>query len=146
MSEIAAAAAAVLALVCELPGVVDVGAANRHGTEEVVVTVTDSSWYERVSRKAGATVRVRPLFGLGSFTGNTLATKWADFVTVLPGASTYGTRMQRFHDRLLNDVMRREAEAWNAMGSDAQAQAVTEAIAQQRSKGQTGFGNCWQQP
>ena len=142
MAELTAALATALALVCDIPGVVDVNAGNVHSNQEVVVTVVDDAAVEEVRRRSPY-LRTTHLFGVGSFTGDTLATRWAKFSMSLPGASTDGTAMQQWSDGLLMAVLDREKEAWAAMSATEQNQAVAETIAERQRRGATDFGNCW---
>jgi len=156
MADLVAATAAVLALLCDHPAVVHVAGGTRFTDEIVAIDIRgfeDRGEVERLLKDAPSLMGhgawspyIMPISGGAGFTNDTLATRWSNFVMALPGANIYGTRMQQYSGRLMNNVHRREQEAWAAMDEEAKTQAVADKIALQRSRGRLDYGNCWTGP
>lgn len=149
MTDMAAAVATVLALVCDNPAVVHVGSDMR-STDAVGIYVrglVDRAEVQRLVEDAPYFTVVVSTVQFGDFTNDTLATKWTRFVARWVNNPNYWPEaMQRYRTRLFEDVQRREEEAFAALDEEAKTQAIADIIARRRDRGARKFGNCWSVP
>ncbi len=135
--------------ICGDPSVIDVSEAERFG--EQVIVVTAATDVERDAVKAAmpdefrnANLHFTSLFGLGSFTGDTEATKKTLSLAYTHPYNVYGTPENQELETLFDEVRAREREAWASMDDDERRDAITAEVRQWRDRGMTGFGNCWE--
>ncbi|MDJ0917022.1 MAG: hypothetical protein QNJ05_04600 [Woeseiaceae bacterium] len=141
-------AAALISAICSDPQVIDVSEAERFGEDVIVVTAATD--VERDAIKASlpdefrsANLHFTTLFGLGSFTGDTKATRKTLSLAYQPPYNVYGTPENEELETLFDEVKAREREAWASMNVDERRDAINAAVTQWRDRGMTGFGNCW---
>jgi len=84
-----------------------------------------------------------PLFGLGSFTGNSSETKEVLSLTYISPYNVYGTPEYTKLEVLLRDVEAREEKVWALMTRDERRAAIEKEVRSKRSKGRADFANCW---
>ena len=149
MTNAADIAAALVSAICSDPQVIDVSAAERFGEEVIVVTAATD--VERDAVKASmpdefktANLHFTTLFGLGSFTGDTKATKKTLSLAYEHPYNVYGTPENEKLEALFAEVEEREREAWASMNEEERRDAITAEVNQWRDRGMTGFGNCWE--
>lgn len=148
MTDMAAAAATILALVCDIQGVVHV-AADTHSSAAIGITIRgeqDRAEVERLLEGTPHSTVISSTVGFGDFTGDTLATKWATVAGWWGYRYRWPAPIQRYRNRLMKDAMRREEEAFAAMDEEAKNQAIADLIARRREQGHWKFGNCWTGP
>ena len=148
MTDLAEIAAALASAIRTDPNVIDVSKAERFGEELIVVTAATD--VERDAAKAAlpdefknTNLHFTTLFGLGSFTGETKATKKALELAYTHPYNVYGTPENRELDGMFEEVEAREREAWASMSKDERRDAIGAELKKWRDRGRTGFGNCW---
>ena len=134
--------------VCSIPGVIDVSPAERFGEQVVVVTIPTSAEHDGVRSLLPVdghnhSFHVMPLFGLGSFTGNSPVTKAALSLMYVEPYNVYGTPENEKLEVLLDDIWAQEAEVWASMSADERRKAIAKEVDRTRASGRTEFGNCW---
>ncbi len=148
MLELATIAAALLNQICEVPDVIDVTSGNRFGEQVIVVSIPTSAEHDRVTSLLpanwdGDRFYVMPVFGLGSFTGDSKETKEVLSLAYISPYNIYGTPEQKKLEKLMDDIFAREAEVWAAMTPEDRRAAVDKDVNRKRSEGDPDFGNCW---
>ena len=148
MLEMATIAAAFLSQVCEISEVIDVSPGDRFGEQVVVITIPTNAEHDKVksllpSEGHNYILHVMPLFGIGSFTGNSSETKEVLALTHLSPYNVYGTPEYREFESLLRGVETREAEVWASMTTEERRAAIDEEVRSKRSVLRADFGNCW---
>ena len=148
MTSLASIVAALMNAICGDPNVVDVSEAQRFGENLVVITVPTEAERDVVKAAlpdefSSVNLHFTTLFGLGSFTGDTKATKKALSLAYSPPYNVYGTPENEQLETLFDEIRAREAEAWALMNEEERRDAVSAEVIQWREKGMTGFGNCW---
>ncbi len=148
MTDLANIVAALMNAICSDPNVVDISPAERFG--EAVIVVTAPTDAERDAVKAAlpdefsdANLHFTTLFGLGTFTGDTAATQKTLSLAYTPPYNVYGTPENQELETLFDEVWARERDAWASMNEDERRDAITAGVNQQRVRGMTDFGNCW---
>jgi hypothetical protein len=144
----ASIAVAFLNQVCEIPDVIDVSSGDRFGQQVVVITIPTSSEHEKVKSMLPAeaheyTLHVKPLFGLGSFTGHSEETRKVLSLAQVSPYNLYGTPENKKLEERMKGIETREAEVWASMTSDEKRAAIDTEVERQRSTGHREFGNCW---
>ena len=142
-----AIAVSFLAQVCDIPDVIDVATAERFGESVLVITIPTGVEHERVSSQIPPehqySLHITPLFGLGSFTGDSAETQYAlSLVTVSP-YNVHGTEQNKTLEAQLKDVEAREAEAWAALPVQDRRAEIKAEIERRRAAGRREFGSCW---
>ena len=148
MPEIASIAIAFLNQACEIPDVIDVSAGDRFGEQVVVVTIPTSAEHESVKSMLPTeghehTLHIMPLFGLGSFTGDSAETKRVLSLMYVNPYNVYGSPENKKLEGLMKEVEAREAEVWASMAPDERRAAIETEVERRRSAGRPDFGNCW---
>lgn len=143
-----AIAVAFLNQVCEIPDVIDVSAGNRFGEQVVVISIPTSAEHDKVKSllpvgKYEYSLHIMPVFGLGSFTGNSKETKEVLSLAYVSPYNIYGTPENKKLEELMKDVEAREAEVWASMAPEKKQAAIEKEVDRQRSAGRPDFGNCW---
>ena len=143
-----AIALAFLNQVCEIPDVIDVSAGNRFGERVVVISIPTSAEHDRVKSLLPVgeyeySMHMVPVFGLGSFTGNSKDTKEVLSLAYVSPYNIYGTPENKKLEELMKDVEAREAEVWASMTPEKKRAAIEKEVDRQRSAGRPDFGNCW---
>jgi hypothetical protein len=152
MSDMATAVATVLALVCDIPHVVDVAAGNRFGSDIVHIVVRGHEDRAEVDALVdddlGGEVYsyVTAISGGLKITRDHFLTKLALHSSSWPRAMDYGSVMNRVNDRLMKAAFRREEAAWDDLNEDAKNLAVADHVAWHRNHGLINYGNCWTGP
>ena len=141
-------AAAFLNQVCEIPDVIDVSAADRFGESVIVISIPTSAEHDKVKSllpvgEHGYTMHVMPIFGLGSFTGNSKETKEVLDLAFSSPYNIYGTPENKKIEKRMKDIEAREAEVWAAMRPEEKRAEIQKEVDRQRSAGRGDFGNCW---
>lgn len=148
MIELVSIAAAFLNQACEIPDVIDVSAANRFGEQVVVISIPTSAEHDKVKSLLSAngyeySLHISPVFGLGSFTGNTKQTKKVLSLMYVSPYNIYGTPENKKLEELMADVFARETEIWASMTPGEKRDAIDKEVERQRSAKRPDFGNCW---
>ena len=148
MLKLASIAVVLMNSVCDIPGVIDVSEAERFGDQVLLITIPTAAEHEAVEAALPEEVRQRslhimPLFGLGSFTGDSPETKEALSLVYQHPYNVYGTPEQQKLDVMLKDIEARELEVWASMNEEERREAIAAEVKRQRAAGRTGFGNCW---
>lgn len=143
-----AIAVAFLNQVCEIPDVIDVSSGNRFGEQVVVISIPTSAEHDKVKsllpvNEYEYTLHIMPVFGLGSFTGNSKETKEVLSLAYVSPYNIYGTPENKRLEELMKDVEAREAEVWASMTPEKKQAAIEKEVDRQRSAGRPDFGNCW---
>lgn len=148
MLEIASIAMAFVNQVCEIPDVIDVSTGDRFGEQVVVITIPTSAEHDNVKSMLPSEGReyelhIMPMFGLGSFTGNSTGTKTVlSLMNVYP-YNVYGSPENKKLEDLMKEVETREAEIWASMTPDERRTVIETEVERRRSSGCPNFGNCW---
>ena len=147
MIELASIAVAFLNQVCEIPDVIDVSTGDRFGEKVVVISIPTSAEHDKVKSLLPAggdeyTLHIMPVFGLGSFTGNSKKTKEVLSLVHVSPYNIYGTPENKKLEELMKDVEAREAEVWTSMTPEEKRAAIGKEVERQRSAGRSDFGNC----
>lgn len=148
MLQVTTIAIAFLNQVCEIPDVIDVSTADRFGEQVVVITIPTSAEHDSVKSMLPSegheyVLHIMPLFGLGSFTGNSAETRRVLSLVYVHPYNVYGSPENKKLEELMKEVAVREAEAWTSMTADEKRTAVNAEVERQRSAGRAKFGNCW---
>ncbi len=143
-----AIAVAFLVQVCEIPDVIDLSAGNRFGEQVVVISIPTSTEHDKVKSLLPAgeyeySLHITPMFGMGSFTGNSKETKKVLSLAYVSPYNIYGTPENKKLEELMKDVEAREAEIWASMTPEEKQAAIEKEVDRQRSAGRPDFGNCW---
>ena len=144
----ASIAMAFLNQVCEIPNVVDVSSGDRFGEQVLHISIPTSAESDEVKSllpdvEHGYTLHITPLFGLGSFTGNSRETKEVLSLVYVSPYNIYGTPENTKLEKLMKNVHAREAEVWASMAPEEKRAAIEKEVDRRRSAGQPDFGNCW---
>ena len=134
--------------VCEIPDVIDVSSGNRFGEQVVIISIPTSAEHDKVKAllpEGGHeySVHIMPLFGLGSFTGNSKETTEILSLMHVSPYNIYGTPENQKLEELMKEVEAREGAVWSAMTAEEKRAAIEKEIDKHRSAGRSGFGNCW---
>ena len=134
--------------VCEIPDVIDVSSGNRFGEQVVIISIPTSAEHDKVKAllpegEHEYSVRIMPLFGLGSFTGHSKETTEVLSLMHVSPYNIYGTPENQKLEELMKEVEAREGAVWGAMTPEEKRAAIEKEIDKQRSAGRSGFGNCW---
>ena len=152
MADLAAAVATVLALVCDIPHVVDVAAGNRFGSDIVHIVVRGHEDRAEVDALVDDDLGdevysyVTAISAGLNVTGDTLGTRWARYVRSLAAYHGDDSRMRQWSQKLSKGVHRREEAAWDELNEDAKNQVVADNVARHRNQGLINYGNCWTGP
>ena len=124
------------------------GPAERFGEPVTVVWIPTRAEHDEVESLLPAEgyehrLYIMPLFGLGSFTGDTKETKDVLSLMYVSPYNIYGTPENKELERLMKDVEEREAQAWAAMTAEEKRAAIHKEVERQRASGRPEFGNCW---
>jgi len=87
-------------------------------------------------------VHISPLFGIGSFTGESEETKKVMSLIYVSPYNVYGTPENREIEELLDGIMAREREAWASMDAETRRKEIEMEVEKRRAAGWSGFGNC----
>lgn len=148
MLEIALIAVAFMNQVCEIPDVIDVSRADRFGEQVVVISIPTGAEYDKVKSLLPVeghkyALHIMPLFGLGSFTGNSRESKEVLSLAQFSPHNIFGSPENKRLEELMKGVEVREAEVWASMKAEARRAAIEKEIDRQRAAGRSNFGNCW---
>jgi len=149
--ELASIAVAFLNQACEVPDVIDVSVGDRFGEQVVVISIPTSAEHDKVKSLLPAdgveyTLHIMPVFGLGSFTGDSRETKEILSLVHVSPYNIYGTPDNKKLEGLVEVVEAREAEVWASMTPQEKRVAIDTEVSRQRSAGRPSFGNCWSRP
>ena len=145
--ELVGIVAAFMQQFCDVPGVIDVSAANRFGEDVVAVTVPTENERETLISSLpdsyeGVRVYIVPMFGIGSFTEESNDTKRFQSLMYTPPYNVFGTPENKELDALAERVLAREREAWVSMSAEARENAIVKEVLKRRENGWPKFGNC----
>ena len=123
-------------------------AGNRFGERVVVISIPTSAEHDRVNSLLPVgeyeySLHIVPVFGLGSFTGNSKDTKEVLSLAYVSPYNIYGTPENKKLEELMKYVEAREAEVWASMTPEKKRAAIEKEVDRQRSAGRPDFGNCW---
>ena len=132
---------------CDVPDVLNVSLADRFGEQVVSVTIPTIDEHDTVSSMITdeyPTVRVHisPLFGIGSFTGESEETKKVMSLIYVSPYNVHGTPENRELEKLMDGVMAREREAWTSMDVETRRKEIEKEVEKRRASGWPDFGNC----
>ena len=133
---------------CAIPNVIDVSPAERFGEPITLVSIPTSAERAEVESLLPAEgyedrLYVMPVFGLGSFTGDTKETKDVVSLMYISPYNVYGTPENKELEKLMDDAFEREAQAWASMTAEEKREAIDQEVERQRASGRPEFGNCW---
>ena len=142
------ATALIVSQACGLPDVIDVTEADRFGERVVVVSIPTSAEHDAVTEALGtietaATLHIHPVFGLGSFTGDSEETRRVLSLAHERPYNEYGTPEYEQMQGWLKDVETRELDVWRSMSLAEKQRAIAAEVLDRRKSGRSGFGNCW---
>lgn len=145
------AAASLVAQACEIPNIIDVSKAERFGEPVVSVRIPTSAEHDAVQAAlrgitSDVQLHISPIFGLGSFTGDTKETQRILDLAYQHPYNVYGTSEYSQMQEWLADVEARELDVWSSMTVEQRNKAIEAEIRKQHDSGNREFGNCWHDP